>query len=108
MMIVTPVKLVPEGAQAAALSAVSHGSWTHRRCRSGPLPGRIKNLRFACSADVLKMLRRHRKGESDLIERDGSFYLHAVCDVPEASVNENRRFGGRGAGAARPACCRKY
>src|SRR6476469_6857859 len=51
--------------------------------------GRIKNIRFACSADALKTLREHRKGESDLIERDGVFYLIAVCDIPEAPVNEN-------------------
>ncbi|WP_127358405.1 RNA-guided endonuclease InsQ/TnpB family protein [Actinacidiphila soli] len=51
--------------------------------------GRLKNLRFACSADALKTLREQRKGESDLIERDGVFYLIAVCDVPEAPVNDS-------------------
>ncbi|MGW1195654.1 zinc ribbon domain-containing protein [Streptomyces sp. NPDC002536] len=44
--------------------------------------GRIKNIRFVCSADALKTLRAYRKGESDLIARDGAFYLIAVCDVP--------------------------
>jgi IS605 OrfB family transposase len=51
--------------------------------------GRLKNIRFACSPDALKTLREHRKGESDLVERDGEFYLIAVCDVPEAPLNEN-------------------
>ncbi|MFF4419668.1 RNA-guided endonuclease InsQ/TnpB family protein [Streptomyces sp. NPDC001549] len=51
--------------------------------------GRLKNVRFACSADALKMLREYRKGESDLIERNGMFYLIAVCEIPEAPVNEN-------------------
>ncbi|MFE2540447.1 RNA-guided endonuclease InsQ/TnpB family protein [Actinacidiphila glaucinigra] len=46
--------------------------------------GRIKNVRFACSAGALKTLQQYRKGESDLIERDGIFYLVAVCEVPEA------------------------
>ncbi len=50
--------------------------------------GRIKNVRFACSADALKTLRQHRRGESDLVERDGVFYLIAVCEVPEAPLNE--------------------
>ncbi|MCC3771080.1 transposase [Streptomyces sp. UNOC14_S4] len=50
--------------------------------------GRLKNVRFACSPSALKMLREHRKGESDLVERDGVFYLIAVCDVPEAPLNE--------------------
>lgn len=39
---------------------------------------------FVCSADALKMLQAHRQAESDLIERDGVFYLGATCDVPEA------------------------
>jgi len=51
--------------------------------------GRLKNLRFACSADQLKTLREYRQGESDLIERDGVFYLVAVCEVPEAPLNEH-------------------
>ncbi|MFJ5553612.1 RNA-guided endonuclease InsQ/TnpB family protein, partial [Streptomyces sp. NPDC093225] len=51
--------------------------------------GRLKSIRFACSLDALKMLREHRKGESDLIERDGAFYLIAACDIPEKPVNEN-------------------
>ncbi|MEU6760688.1 transposase [Streptomyces sp. NPDC046685] len=51
--------------------------------------GRLKNVRFVCSADALKMLREYRRGESDLIERDGVFYLIAVCEVPEAPLNEN-------------------
>ncbi|WP_407647059.1 RNA-guided endonuclease InsQ/TnpB family protein [Actinacidiphila soli] len=51
--------------------------------------GRLKNIRFACSADALKTLREHRQGESDLIERDGAFYLVATCDVPDIPLNEN-------------------
>ncbi|MEU2868069.1 transposase [Streptomyces olivoreticuli] len=51
--------------------------------------GRLKDVRFACSADALKTLREYRRGESDLIERDGVFYLIAVCEVPKAPVNEN-------------------
>lgn len=51
--------------------------------------GRLRHVRFACSPDALKMLREHRKGESDLIERDGVFYLVAVCEVPENPLNEN-------------------
>ncbi|MFC5718938.1 RNA-guided endonuclease InsQ/TnpB family protein [Streptomyces gamaensis] len=51
--------------------------------------GRIKGVRFACSPDALKMLREHRKGESDLIERDGVFYLIATCDVPEKPLNDD-------------------
>ncbi|MFE5862585.1 RNA-guided endonuclease InsQ/TnpB family protein [Streptomyces virginiae] len=56
--------------------------------------GRLKNVRFACSPDALKMLREHRKGESDLIERDGVFYLFAVCDIPEPELHEPDGFVG--------------
>ncbi|MFZ4299961.1 RNA-guided endonuclease InsQ/TnpB family protein [Streptomyces cinereoruber] len=56
--------------------------------------GRLKNIRFVCSADALRMLREHRKGESDLIERDGVFYLIAVCDIPEPEVFEPAGFVG--------------
>ncbi|MGP8299775.1 RNA-guided endonuclease InsQ/TnpB family protein [Streptomyces inhibens] len=58
------------------------------------LAGRIKNVRFACSSDALKTLRDHRQGESDLIERDGVFYLIATCEVPEAEQYEPGRFIG--------------
>ncbi|MFF1396154.1 RNA-guided endonuclease InsQ/TnpB family protein [Streptomyces sp. NPDC058287] len=56
--------------------------------------GRVKNVSFVCSPDELKMLQRHRQGESDLIERDGVFYLVATCDVPEAEQYEPDGFIG--------------
>ncbi|MGY4996743.1 RNA-guided endonuclease InsQ/TnpB family protein [Streptomyces sp. 900105245] len=56
--------------------------------------GRIKNLGFVCSADALTVLQQYRKGESDLIERDGVFYLTATCEVPEAETYEPDRFIG--------------
>ncbi|MER6980420.1 RNA-guided endonuclease InsQ/TnpB family protein [Streptomyces carpinensis] len=51
--------------------------------------GRLKGVRFTGSADQLKTLRGYRQGESDLIERDGAFYLLATCEVPEAELNAN-------------------
>jgi IS605 OrfB family transposase len=51
--------------------------------------GRLKGVRFACSPDALKTLRENRRGESDLIERDGVFYLIATCDIREAPLNED-------------------
>ena len=50
--------------------------------------GRLKGVRFTGSADQLKVLREYREGESDLVERDGEFYLLATCEVPEADLNE--------------------
>ncbi|MFH8572949.1 RNA-guided endonuclease InsQ/TnpB family protein, partial [Streptomyces sp. NPDC017993] len=62
--------------------------------------GRIKNVRFACSSDVLKTLREDRKGEADMIERDGVFYLIAVCEIPEAEQYEPDGFVGVDLGIA--------
>ncbi|MCX4427826.1 MULTISPECIES: RNA-guided endonuclease InsQ/TnpB family protein [Streptomyces] len=62
--------------------------------------GRIRHVRFACSPDALKTLREHRQGESDLIERDGVFYLMATCDVPEAEQYEPGHFNGVDLGIA--------
>jgi IS605 OrfB family transposase len=62
--------------------------------------GRLKNVRFACSPNALKTLREYRKGESDLIERDGVFYLIAVCEVPEAEQYEPGQFIGVDLGIA--------
>ncbi|MFI6564229.1 RNA-guided endonuclease InsQ/TnpB family protein [Streptomyces sp. NPDC050534] len=56
--------------------------------------GRLKHVRFVCSAGALKVLQQYRKGESDLIERDGVFYLIATCEVPEAEPYEPDRFLG--------------
>jgi IS605 OrfB family transposase len=50
--------------------------------------GRLKNLRFTGSAGQLKVLRNHRRGESDLIHRDGRWFLIATCDVPVADLVE--------------------
>jgi putative transposase len=64
------------------------------------ISGRLKNVRFACSADALGTLRDHRKGEADLIERDGVFYLVATCEVPEAEQYEPDAFLGVDLGIA--------
>ncbi|KUN29456.1 transposase [Streptomyces antibioticus] len=56
--------------------------------------GRLKGVRFVCSAHALKVLQQYRKGESDLIERDGVFYLIATCEVPEAETYEPDGFIG--------------
>ncbi|MET7932022.1 RNA-guided endonuclease TnpB family protein, partial [Streptomyces sp. NPDC005349] len=56
--------------------------------------GRVKNVRFVCSTDALKTLRDYRKGEADLIERDGVFYLFATCEVPETETYEPDGFIG--------------
>jgi IS605 OrfB family transposase len=51
--------------------------------------GRLKGVPFAGSPAQLQLLRDLRKGESDLVERDGAFYLLATCEVPEAELNQD-------------------
>jgi len=53
------------------------------------LTGRLRGIGFACSRRDLALLRAHRKGESDLFERDGEFYLAATVDIPEAGPNSD-------------------
>ncbi|NGO43279.1 RNA-guided endonuclease InsQ/TnpB family protein [Streptomyces ureilyticus] len=67
------------------------------RCLSWQIPertvsiwtttGRMKNLAFTGQDDQLAVLAAHRKGESDLLRRDGQWYLIATCDIPEARAN---------------------
>jgi IS605 OrfB family transposase len=56
--------------------------------------GRLRGVRFACSADALETLAACRQGESDLVHRDGAWFLMATCDVPEAGQYEPDGFLG--------------
>ncbi len=56
--------------------------------------GRLRGVRFACSADTLKTLTLYRQGETDLVHRDGKWFLIATCDVPETGQYEPGGFLG--------------
>jgi putative transposase len=56
--------------------------------------GRLRGVRFACSEQARKTLAAHRKGESDLVHRDGMWFLIATCDVPEAEQIDPTDFLG--------------
>ena len=45
--------------------------------------GRLKNIPFTGSPSQLQTLREHRRGESDLMFRDGRWFLVATCEIPE-------------------------
>ena len=51
--------------------------------------GRMKQLPFTGSPEQLKTLAEYRQGESDLICRDGKWFLAATCEVPEQPLNES-------------------
>jgi putative transposase len=56
--------------------------------------GRVRGIGFACSRRDLEVLRAYRRGESDLFERDGQFYLAATVDVPETEEGDPMDFVG--------------
>jgi putative transposase len=56
--------------------------------------GRLRGVRFACSAHALQALARYRQGESDLVHRDGAWFLIATCEVPEPAMAEPEGFLG--------------
>jgi len=47
--------------------------------------GRMAGIPFTCSGAQLARLREHRQGESDLVHRDGKWYLYATCEIPNRS-----------------------
>jgi putative transposase len=56
--------------------------------------GRLRGVRFTCSADAIETLAAYRQGESDLVHRDGAWFLIATCDVPEPETREPAGFLG--------------
>ncbi|MER5625752.1 transposase [Streptosporangium sp. NPDC002544] len=62
--------------------------------------GRMKSVAFTASADQLQMLAAYRKGESDLVYRDGMWFLIATCDLPDVPVRTPDGFLGVDLGIA--------
>jgi putative transposase len=65
-------------------------SWNHdqRTVSIWTLAGRMKGLCFNGSAEQLVVLRDHRRGESDLVRRNGAWFLIATCEIPEPALIE--------------------
>lgn len=83
-----PVTFRPEAAQPFDDRCLS---WQHTE-NGGTVSiwttaGRLKNIPFTGQAEQLKVLKDHRKGETDLVIRRGSAFLIATVDVPEAPMN---------------------
>ncbi|MEV5771240.1 transposase [Streptomyces antimycoticus] len=81
-----PITFRPEGAQPYDDRILS---WqiAERRVSIWTLAGRIKDVRFTASVEQLATLALHRRGESDLVCRDGMWFLMAICEVPEQALN---------------------
>ena len=81
-----PVVFQPQGAQPYDDRMLS---WQvpDRTVSIWTLSGRMKGVAFTASPEQLARLALHRKGESDLLFRDGMWFLNATCEVPEAERN---------------------
>jgi IS605 OrfB family transposase len=68
-------------------------SWqtAERRVSVWTLSGRLKDVAFIASPEQLATLALYRKGESDLVARDGMWFLNATCEVPEAELHTTPR-----------------
>jgi putative transposase len=62
--------------------------------------GRLTGIRFACSGARLARLRQYRHGESDLVHRDGRWFLYATCDIPGPGLADPAAFLGVDLGIA--------
>ena len=82
-------------------------SWSHdqQTVSIWTTRGRLKNVRFVGSPDDLKLLREHRKGESDLFYRDGNWFLIACVRIePEPAQRVPDRGGWVGTWGLSPSC----
>jgi IS605 OrfB family transposase len=81
-----PIAFRPQGAQPYDDRMLS---WqiAERTVSVWTTSGRVKNVAFTASVEQLATLALYRKGESDLLERDGMWLLSATCEVPEAELN---------------------
>ncbi|MDO0914828.1 transposase [Streptomyces sp. DT2A-34] len=77
-----PVAFRPESAQPYDDRMLS---WqiTERRVSIWTVYGRVKDVAFTAGPEQLATLALYRKGESDLVCRDGMWFLLATCEVPE-------------------------
>nr|WP_206328079.1 RNA-guided endonuclease TnpB family protein [Streptomyces sp. S3(2020)] len=81
-----PVAFRPEGAQPYDDRMLS---WQipERTISIWTLSGRVKGVAFTASPEQLARLALYRKGESDLLYRDGMWFLQATCEIPETEPN---------------------
>ncbi|MFD1535994.1 RNA-guided endonuclease InsQ/TnpB family protein [Nonomuraea guangzhouensis] len=94
-----PITFRPDAAQpyddrclSWQMQARTVSLWTTR--------GRLKNVAFTGSTEQLTTLAACRKGESDLVHRDGGWYLYATCEIPDVPLTAPQGFLGVDLGIA--------
>ncbi|MFC0552417.1 RNA-guided endonuclease InsQ/TnpB family protein [Planotetraspora thailandica] len=77
-------------------------SWQHgdRTVSIWTIAGRLRGIAFTGSAQQLALLAKHRKGESDLVWREGMWFLHATVEVADVSITAPDGFLGVDLGIA--------
>ncbi|MET9034914.1 RNA-guided endonuclease InsQ/TnpB family protein [Streptomyces mirabilis] len=81
-----PIVFRPEGAQPYDDRMLSW-QMAERRISIWTVSGRIKDVAFTAAPEQLATVELNRKGESDLVCREGMWFLLATCEVPEAPLN---------------------
>ncbi|MGP4087306.1 RNA-guided endonuclease InsQ/TnpB family protein [Streptomyces sp. KR55] len=81
-----PIAFRPEGAQPYDDRMLS---WqiAERHVSIWTVAGRVRDVAFAAAPEQLAALALYRRGESDLVCRDGMWFLNATCEVPEQPLN---------------------
>ncbi|MGP3737130.1 RNA-guided endonuclease InsQ/TnpB family protein [Streptomyces sp. GDS52] len=81
-----PIAFRPTGAQPFDDRMLSWQT-DRRRVSIWTTSGRVKDVASTASPEQLATLALYRRGESDLVCRDGRWFLNATCEVPEAPLN---------------------
>ena len=82
-----PIKFRDDSAQAFDKNNLSY-NLEHKTISIYSVRGRLKQVKFECSAEQLEQLKASRKGETDLVFENGVFYLVAGIEVREAPLRE--------------------
>ena len=94
--------LARQGNVAEALTVTPTCAWQlgRRTVSIWTTAGQVGWIRFACPGAQYERLTRHRKGEPDLLYRDGMWFLHPTCGIPGPPVTEPAGFTGVDPGIA--------
>jgi IS605 OrfB family transposase len=88
-----PIRFRPRAAQPYDARMLS---WQHdqRTVSIWTVAGRLKQVAFTGSPDELRQVATLPVGETDLVCRDGMWFLSATCDLPDVPVTEPGGFLG--------------
>ncbi|WP_455770779.1 transposase [Streptomyces canus] len=83
----SPVSFRPEAGQPFDDRCLSWQTDAHT-VSIWTMDGRLRGMRYTGELGQLKLLSEHRKGESDLIQQRGKWYLLATCEVLDPEITE--------------------